>query len=118
MIPLRLGKKPHKYKARALTMDGIRFDSTAEAQHYAELKIRERAGEITDIAVHPGFPIEFNGVFICRVVADFGYWDIKANVCRIEDVKGMDTALSKLKRKLVLACHGVAIELVRKKRRW
>ena len=111
---MRLPSKKHKYSAKKCIIDGIKFDSLAEGRHYSELKLRERAGEISDIEVHPEFKIEINGMPVCKVIADFRYWDIKGETKRVEDVKGMDTALSKLKRKLVMACFGVYIEIIRK----
>jgi hypothetical protein len=112
LIPLRLGKKPHKYKAKPLTVDGIRFDSTAEAKHYAELKILERAGEITELTVHPRYPIIINKRQVCIVELDFSYRDKEGHTHFI-DCKGMDTAISKLKRKLVFAVHAITVEIVR-----
>jgi hypothetical protein len=105
-----------KYHNKRCVIDGIKFDSLVEGQHYAELKIRERAGEITELTVHPRYPIIINKRQVCIVELDFSYRDKEGHTHFI-DCKGMDTALSKLKRKLVLACHGVAIELVRRKRR-
>ena len=116
MIPLRLGKKPHKYKAVPMKLDGYKFDSTVEAQHYAELKLRERAKDISELKVHPRYPIVINNVLVCVVEMDFSYRD-KQGLPRVEDVKGMDTALSKLKRKLVVASYGVTTSLVKKRKR-
>lgn len=36
----------NKYKAVKTTVDGIKFDSKAEARRYTQLKLLERAGQI------------------------------------------------------------------------
>ena len=38
-----------KYKNNPVEYDGISFDSKREAKRYAELKLLERAGKITDL---------------------------------------------------------------------
>ena len=58
-----------------------RFDSTAEAKHFCELKLRERAGEIFGLRCHPKFdlnvrPNDYNGhegMHICSYSPDFSY---------------------------------------------
>lgn len=116
MTPLRLGRKPHKYKAVPIKIDGIHFPSTVEAQHYAELKILERAGEITDLKVHPRYPITINKQLICIVELDFSYRD-KQKLPHVDDVKGMDTAVSRLKRKMVEAAYGLKVTVIKKRKR-
>ena len=44
-----------KYRNRKTTIDGIAFDSKAEARRYAELKLLERAGEIKDLELQPKY---------------------------------------------------------------
>ncbi len=39
--------KYNKYHAQKVEFDGKRFDSRREARRYAELRLLERAGEIT-----------------------------------------------------------------------
>ena len=41
------GQKRHKYNARPTVVDGVRYQSTAEARRYGELKLLERAGKIS-----------------------------------------------------------------------
>lgn len=116
MIPLRLGKKPHKYKAKPVECDGHKFDSTAEAARYGELVILQRAGKITELTVHPRYPIVINNVKVCVVEMDFSYRN-EQKLLRVEDVKGMDTALSKLKRHLLLALYAVDIAVIKRRKR-
>jgi len=39
-------RKGHKYNARAVVIDGIRFDSVKEGRYYNQLKLRQQAGEV------------------------------------------------------------------------
>lgn len=58
-----------------------RFDSTAEANHFCTLKLRERAGEIFGLRCHPKFdlnvrPNDYNGhegMHVCSYSPDFVY---------------------------------------------
>ena len=97
-----------KYKAKPITIDGIRFASTKEGKRYTELKLLERAGEISRLELQPRYDITINGVKVCTYVADFSYFDKSSRV--VEDVKGMKTPVYRLKRKLVEALYpGVKI---------
>lgn len=99
----------NKYHAVATMVDGFRFDSQAEARRYGELKLLVRAREITDLEVHPKFPLMVNDAKICTYIADFRYRDTRGTT-HVEDVKGRKTALYSLKKKLVRACCGIEIE--------
>ena len=93
-----------KYGNRKTVVDGIKFDSKAEAERYRELKLMEQAGIITDLQLQPKFPLiptfrkngqTFRGI---TYIADFAYTENGRKV--VEDVKGFKTAVYKLKRKL------------------
>ena len=94
-----------KYNARSVHLDGYRFDSAAEAQRYAELKLRERAGEISELKIHPRYVLQAgfttpDGERIRPIhyIADFEYREDGQGV--VEDVKGVKTAVFKLKYKM------------------
>jgi hypothetical protein len=97
-----------KYRNVRTKLDGYTFDSKAEAARYAVLKIRQQAGEIEQLKVHPRYEImvpmfeSYMTVPICTYVADFEYVErIKGEWTRIvEDVKGVRTAAYRIKRKL------------------
>lgn len=103
-----------KYNAQATIVDQIRFDSKSEAYRYRELKLMQRAGEIERLHVHPMFYVRWpqSDEKICGVELDFQYAD-KNGVTHYEDVKGFDTALSKLKRKLVEAAFKIKVDVIK-----
>jgi len=103
--------KRHKYNAKRTTVDGITFSSMAEAKRYGELKVMERAGLITNLSLQPKYPIVKDGCKICTYLADFFYLDKEGKI-HVEDVKGFKTPIYRLKKKLVLAFHGIEIEEV------
>ncbi len=97
-----------KFNARSVEIDGHRFDSAAVGRRYATLAVLERAGKIAGLELQPRFDCVVVGVKICTYVADFRYRRDGAPV--VEDVKGVHTAVYRLKRKLAEACHpGLAI---------
>lgn len=102
--------KPHKYGARPCVVDGIRFDSRREANRYAELKLMEKAGLISDLKTQVPFPIHVNGVHVTTYKADFVYQEQGRQV--VEDAKGMRERVYKLKKKMVRAQYGVEISEV------
>lgn len=108
-----------KYGAVKTLVDGIRFDSKAEARRYYELKLLQAAGEISDLTLQPRFPLyvyEFGNreepAKIGEYVADFGY--IKADGEEVtEDVKGFSTPMYRWKKRHVAAQYGITILEVR-----
>lgn len=106
----RQAARAHKYKAVKTVVDGITFPSKKEASRYSQLKLLERAGKISNLVVTgkaKRFSLVVNGIKICDYIADFLYTENGQPV--VEDVKGMRTREYKLKKKLMLACHGIEI---------
>lgn len=93
----------HKYKAQRTEVDGIKFASKKEAARYKELKLLLEAGDIADLKLQPKFPIELEGQKICSYIADFEYTEDGERI--IEDVKGYQTPIFKLKKKLFHAVY-------------
>lgn len=104
--------KRSKYGAERTLLDGILFDSKAEARFYADLKNRERAGEVSDIDRQREYDLMVNGVLIARYRADFVFFDRVARARRVVDVKGVATPAFRLKAKLMKACFGIDVEVV------
>jgi len=96
-----------KYGARKTVVDGIKFDSMAEATRYSVLKIVQASGLISELRLQVPYVITVNGKKICRYVADFVYVENGKEV--VEDVKGMKTPVYNLKKKLMEAVFGVVI---------
>jgi len=110
---LRLPRR-QKYGNRSTVVDGIRFQSTKEARRYGELRLLEKAGEIRNLHRQIPFDLWVKGIRICRYVADFTY-DEKApdgwsRQDVVEDCKGFRTREYKIKKALMLACHGIEIK--------
>lgn len=106
---LMTGKgKPRKYHNEPIEVDGIRFDSIAESTRYRELTHLLNAGEITCLELQVTYPLMVQGVRIASYIADFRYLDIDGDVV-VEDVKGVRTAVYKLKKKHLKAQYGIEI---------
>lgn len=106
---LKGGKSKHNNVKQIV--DGMRFDSTAEANYYTQLKLRKRAGEIIDFKCQESFelippftdatgykhrPVTYRADFI---VYHNGYTEIV-------DVKGFATREFTLKWKMLKWRYG------------
>lgn len=111
-----------KYGNRKTMIDGITFDSKAEASRYWELTIMQRAGEISDLQLQVPFGLipaqrRSDGKMERGVVyvADFTYRDRNGRLV-VEDVKGLKNGtayqLFAIKRKLMLQVHHIEIREV------
>lgn len=98
-----------KYGNVKTEVDGIVFDSKAEAKRYGELKLLLRSGDIQSLVWQPKLPIVVNGIKVATYIADFTYFDMRKPGHVFEDVKGVRTAVYKLKKKLVKACLDIDI---------
>lgn len=103
-----------KYGAKKTQVDGITFDSKAEAARYTELKMLERAGQISKLELQPTYELAPSVILggrkkpALRYRADFRYTDHLGNVI-VEDVKGVRTAEYQIKRHLMKFVHGIDI---------
>lgn len=94
----------NKYHNKKVQIDMYVFDSIAESRRYKELKLLEQAGEIKELELQPRFLLQEsfkkNGKTFRKIeyIADFQY--IENGRVVIEDVKGKETEVFKLKRKL------------------
>ncbi len=98
-------RKYNKYKNKKIAIDNITFDSKKEARRYNELKLMEKAGLITNLALQPKFLLQdkfkYKGKTYRKIeyIADFSYVRMKDDVLVIEDVKGLKTDVYRLKEK-------------------
>jgi len=108
----------NKYQAHAVRVDGILFDSQREAARYQELKQLALAGVITDLEVHPGWPLIVSAIYTeqPRIFQSVGMFHADFKYTRdgqliVEDVKSKPTKTEayKLRKKIVEAVHGITI---------
>lgn len=102
-------KRKSKYGNKKLKVDGVVFDSIGEHRRHCSLVIQEKAGIIKDLKRQVSFSIDINGVHICRYIADWTYILVSDGQTIVEDFKGVQTGVFKLKNKLMKACHGIDI---------
>lgn len=94
-----------KYNARSTIYNGYKFDSLAEAHRYGELCLLQQAGQISALSVHPLFYLQPSFIDntgkrqrAIKYEADFAYIENGKKV--VEDVKGVETPVFKLKAKI------------------
>lgn len=118
-----------KYYNKKVVADGITFDSKKEYRRWCELKLMERAGEISDLQRQVKFvliPSQYNYILKedgfkkkgkciereCAYIADFTYKN-KNGEQVVEDVKGYKGggaySVFKIKRKMMLYFHKIRI---------
>ena len=110
------------------TLDGVVFASKAEMTRYAELKLLERAGEIRSLERQPFFPFIIHGQPVmmrserykngrpCGYTADFRYWErFDKRGCEvIEDHKGYQTDIARLRIAVAEAIFGIQVRITGK----
>ncbi len=111
--------KPSKYRNVKVVIDGERFDSKREAAYWSELKLREKAGEISGVLRQVAYPLYAPShestacVEVATYIADFAFFDHEGTR-HLQDVKGgKETAMFTLKRKWLYLQSGIEIEVVR-----
>jgi hypothetical protein len=104
-----------KYGSCRVVVDGIAFDSKAEARRYGELKLLYDARRISDLQVHPRFDL-VAGVTLdgrrrppMRYTADFAYWEGGERI--VEDVKSpaSKTTAYKMRRHMMKYFAGIEV---------
>ena len=105
-----------KYHNITTTIDGIRFDSRKEANRFYQLRLMERAGEISNLRRQVEYELipaqktpAGRAVRPVKYVADFVYEDHGKTV--VEDVKGVKTREFRIKSKLMLWRYGIVVEI-------
>lgn len=94
----------NKYRNKKTQIDMYVFDSIAESKRYKELVLLQRAGKITELQLQPKFLLQEsfkkNGKTYRKIeyIADFMYEENGKII--VEDVKGKETEVFKLKHKL------------------
>lgn len=106
-----------KYGNKKTEVDGLVFDSSKEANRWAELKLMQTAGVISKLERQVPFELipsqkRFGKVVErpVKYVADFVYEQDGETI--VEDTKGMKTKEYIIKRKLMLWEFGIMIKEV------
>ncbi len=118
----------NKYHNSKTEVDGIVFDSKKEARYYLYLKQLEKDGKITNLrrqvpyvlvpavwrdeVVHLKTKDKVVRKQVQRAityVADFVYTDLADNDLKVVDVKGLRLKDYILKKKMMLAFHGISV---------
>lgn len=111
-----------KYNSSKIKIDGILFDSRKEAARYSQLRLLQRAGQISDLRLQVRFELlpaqyaDTDKVYVkgprkgqhkrrcieqsVVYVADFVYTECGTRKTVVEDTKGMRTKDYIIKRKL------------------
>lgn len=104
----------NKFGNVPILVGGIKFHSKGEAARYQELLLLQAAGRIKDLERQVECPLEVNGELVCKIVADFEYYE-KSPIGRwelvVEDFKGFQSRESKTKYKLFKAVYGFGIRI-------
>lgn len=106
--------------AEERTIDGYVFASKKEMQRYLNLKLLERAKEITDLELQPKFPVFLvskdgrKESLLCTYTADFQYVT-KDKTVVIEEVKSSGTAKDasyRIRKKAAELYYGIKITVL------
>ncbi|BDI33456.1 hypothetical protein CCAX7_55070 [Capsulimonas corticalis] len=104
-------KKP-KYRNEPVEIDGYTFASKREGNRYRLLKAMQIAGSISGLEMQVPYRFFEGERLIFEYIADFRYTWIESGQKRVEDAKGIRTAVFMLKKRLIEARHGITIEEV------
>jgi hypothetical protein len=98
------GPAAHKYGAKEVWVDNIRFSSKLEAEHYKILKLLKASGEIRYFLRQVKFHLPGTTHLVDWMVVTDG-------PPAFLDSKGYDLPMGRLKRKQVLELYGVQIHV-------
>ena len=103
--PLALRALRHKFKAKSQTLEGIRFASKKEMNHYMDLQKLQSLGEIIFFLRQVPLHIPGGIKYVCDFVVFWAQGEVT-----FEDVKGFKTEMYKTKKKLVE--HHYSLEII------
>lgn len=92
------------------TWGRVLYASKREKEVAQELYLLAATGEISGVLEQVRCVLAVNGVKICTYTADF-VWSDSAGARHFVDVKGFETPVFKLKKKLMKAIHGIDVEV-------
>ena len=94
------------------------FDSKWEAERYGQLVMLQRANHIRNLKTQVRFDIIINEQKVCAYIADFTYHEINQDGSEefiVEDAKGLETGVFRLKKKLMKIVNDIEIKISKKK---
>ena len=109
-----------KYRNKPCEVGAEKYRSQRERDRHQALLMLEKAGRVTGLVREVKFELA-PGVQIqgekrkrpaVRYVADFVYSDVYAGRIVVEDAKGMQTPVYRLKKHLMATVHGIHIREV------
>ena len=106
----------NKFRAVRTFASGVWFHSKGEAARWSELKLLERAGEITELDRQVPYELNVKGERVGTYIADFVYVETETGFV-VEDFKGVRTAEYRIKAKLMKAIYGITIRETGRKSR-
>jgi hypothetical protein len=104
----------HKYGAKKCEYDDIKFSSKLEGKYYQRLKRLKESGEILFFLRQVPFHLPGNTKYIIDFVEFHAPRDGDQGDVIFTEVKGYDTAMSKLKISQAEDLYGIKINMVRK----
>lgn len=97
-------RKGNKYGAKSTIYNGRQFHSKKEAGYAAELDLRVKAGEVEDWIPQFKVSLDVNEYHITNYYVDF-LVTLKDGSKELVEVKGFETDVWRLKRKLLEATY-------------
>ena len=112
-----------KYNNRKVTLYGITFDSQAEANRYLLLRELQERGEIEDLRVHTRWQLvddftDGDGQTVRGIQYEDDFSYRRNGRLVVEDVKGVKTAVFRLKEKLFKQRYPQVLFRVVEAKRW
>ncbi|WP_445429252.1 DUF1064 domain-containing protein [Bacillus atrophaeus] len=107
----------NKYGARKTQVDGITFDSRAEAKYYEQLKWLKVSKQIKDFKLQPRFLLQEafkkNGKTFRKIeyIADFEVHNLDGSI-EIIDIKGVETKEFAIKRKMYERNYEIPLKIL------
>lgn len=106
--------RTHKFYAKPVTTaNGIYFPSKLEHAYYQHLNLLKKTGDVLFFLRQVPFDLTSEQTKVCRYVVDFQvFW--KSGAITFVDVKGMQTRMFLMKKKMCEAQYPIEITIVKK----
>jgi len=109
---LHLPKK-HKFNAVPVKEDGKYFDSTLEFNYFNHLKLLQKTGKVSFFLRQVPFELDLKNTKISKYFVDFQVFYTNGAI-EFVDVKGKETVVFKMKKKMVEALYPITITIIKK----